>query len=174
MSAPLPSGSEDSGTNTRPAMAAEAQVLSDERVMDIVMPMTPEERFEYMRRQVTAFSAENRATPAPSPRESHLINREEDTSADQSIQDFLFGIGAGLSSGRQMIVRYSDPSLSTVSLQISETRTSEADTVVDGQVFTSTNFLREVFGRGYRLSVEISGQQDRRDGVDRVDEHNRN
>ena len=160
---------EDLAPGTRPSAASEAQILPGTIDQEAIGAMTPEQRFTYFRSRITAFSTQYNALSETSPRGSHHSSPDISL-AEATIRGYLAGIGDGF--GQQSSSNYlGDPAQPRQSLQISDTRTSEADTVVGEQRYAPINLLREALNRVYRLSVESNGLQDHHNGVDRAGEH---
>jgi hypothetical protein len=170
--ASLRSHIEHSATDTRPAATSEVQNLLGGMQPEAIGSMTPEQRFTYFRSRITAFSNQYNALPKTSPQGSDRSS-PDDVSLDMTtIRNFLAGIGGGFY--QQPPSNYlGDPAQPRQSLQISDTRTSEADTVVGEQRHAPIDLLRQALNRAYRLSVESSGHQDHHNGADRAGEHSR-
>lgn len=154
-STPLPVDVAVQGANPPPAQALEAPSQPYDWTEESIQLLSPEERFAYLRAQITASRSERLETQL---RTSSQI--------DQTIQDLVAGMGQDFDQtfyrGFAQDNQYTHP---RSSLQISEARTSEADTAVDGRIFAPDDFVREMLHRAYRLSVESSQAQDQRDGT---------
>ena len=162
--ASLRSHVENPATTTQPAAISEVQDPLGGIQPEAIGSMTPEQRFTYFRSRITAFSTQYSALSETSPRGSDHSNPDI-----AAIREFLAGIGEGFD--QQPSSNYlRDSALLRQSIQISDTRTSEADTVVAGRRPASMVLFRQALNR-YRLSVESSGHQDQHNGADR--EHNR-
>jgi hypothetical protein len=169
--ASLRSRVEHSATDTRPAATSEVQNLLGGMQPEAIGSMTPEQRFTYFRSRITAFSDQYNALPKTSPHGSDRSSPDGVSLDMTTIRDFLAGIGDGFY--QQPPSNYlGDPAQPRQSLQISDTRTSEADTIVGEQRHASIDLLRQALNR-YRLSVESSGHQNHQNGADRAGEHNR-
>ncbi|KAF3033276.1 hypothetical protein E8E12_004803 [Didymella heteroderae] len=116
---------------------------------DAFVAMSPEQRFAFVRKRVTALSAQH-LRPDSSRRisspESHGSFLDDLTTALLGVGDVFDRYNAAELPGD------ADSSLPRRSLQISDTRTSEAPTIVDGQIYAPENLFREVLNRAYRLS----------------------
>ncbi|OSS48775.1 hypothetical protein B5807_07039 [Epicoccum nigrum] len=129
--ASLRSHVEHPATDTRPAAALEAQSPLCTIDPEAIGRMTPEQRFVYFRSRITAFSKQYSAIPKTSPQGSDHSYPGSVSLDMATIRDHLAGIGHGYDQRLPNdYLRNSDPALPRQSLQISDTRTSEADTVV--------------------------------------------
>jgi hypothetical protein len=165
--ASLRSRVEHSTTDTRPAATSEAQNLLGGMQPEAIGSMTPEQRFTYFRSRITAFSNQYNALPKTSPHGSDRSYPGGIALDIATIQEHLAGIGHGCNQRLPNdYLRNSDPALPRQSLQISDTRTSEADTAVDEQRHESIDLLREALNRVWRSSVESGGYQNYHNGAD--------
>jgi hypothetical protein len=172
--ASLRSHVEHPATDTRPAAALEAQSPLCTIDPEAIGRMTPEQRFVYFRSRITAFSKQYSAIPKTSPQGSDHSHPGSVSLDMATIRDHLAGIGHGYDQRLPNdYLRNSDPALPRQSLQISDTRTSEADTVVGEQRQEPIDLLREALHRVWRSSVESGVYQDHYNSADRAGEHNR-
>lgn len=170
--ASLRSHVEHPATDTRPAAISEVQNLLGGIHQEAIGSMTPEQRFTYFRSRITAFSDQYNALSKTSPQGSDRSSPGGVPFDMTTIRDFLAGIGDGFDQQRSSGY-LADPALPRQSLQISDTRTSEADTIVGEQRHPPIDLFRQALNRAYRLSVEGNGHQNHHNGVERAGEHSR-
>jgi hypothetical protein len=155
-------GSKEMEDCVPPAIATHG--LNSRMVVDqeVINAMTPDQQIALLRSQITAFSTRfNSAHGTTVPNFHFTGDREhplETLATLAAIHNSLLLTGTGNHFGDYHyldVFQQPEPGLAHETLSISDTRISEAPTVVDGQIFAPPGFVREALHRGIRLSGQI-------------------
>lgn len=128
---------------------------------EVINVMTPEQRIALLRSQITAFSTRFNSAHATTAPNFHPHGNGEhplETLATLAAihNSLLTGTGNHFGEYHYLdVFQQSEPIFAPGSLSISETRISEAPTVVNGQVFAPPDLVREILSRGIRLSGQL-------------------
>lgn len=166
---------ETESVNLHAPRSQDRDTPSDTVDQDTINQMSPDERIALLRSQINPFSAQYNSRPVSSSKSSSSGHQEQTLDALATIaaihNSLLAGVGDGFGQYNYNMDYFRDPNsaVNAQPLHISDTRTSEAATIVNGQSFASDNLLREVLHRAYRLSgparppsVESGWEQSRR------------
>jgi hypothetical protein len=142
-------------SNTPSAGVVEAHaslMVVDQEVIDA---MSLEQRFAFLRSQITAFRSQYNKRPNAVPASGAQDDQDqflESLATKLAIRNSMLA-GVGGTFGEWDSHRGSSATLNRPSLSLSETRMSEAATAVEGRVFASQNYLRDVLLREHRHST---------------------
>ena len=136
--------------DTPPAEAFEVRSSLGVVDQEAINVMSPEQRIAFLRAQIT-LSTQHSPHPEHSLRTSSHCDQDDLLDSLAILAANLLGIGNAFDQYNYMD-NFRDSDSARQSLQISDTRTSEAATVVDGQTSAPDNLLREAIHRAYRLS----------------------